>query len=244
MVNERYWHHRLQRTSSKHRRALSILLAVVLFAGGNAPLLADNASLATTAAATPGSDSLAREKLIRILQPLRSYSASFYQVVRDDSGKELEHFRGSIKIMKPDKMAWYANEPLSQTVISDGVQFWYYDADLEQLTIQKADDRLAHSPAMILGGDAATLGEHYEVSELASDSSGSEIFSLVPRQAGSLFDRLEMHFDGAVLHRLVMLDGLQQHTEITFSNVVINPVLAESEFSFTAPAGTDIIDER
>ena len=141
-------------------------------------------------------------------------------------------------------MAWLASAPLSQTVIADGERFWYYDADLEQLTIQKADKSLRQSPAMILSGDPSLLDEVYTVSFATDvDNKGDQGFVLRPRQQGSLFVRLEMYFRANVLHRLVMLDGLQQQTHVTLDNIKLNHKIPDSEFSFVAPPGTDVIDD-
>lgn len=41
---------------------------------------------------------------------------------------------------------------------------WLYDPDLEQVTIQELDQRLTHTPALLLSGDVSTISENFEVS--------------------------------------------------------------------------------
>jgi len=65
---------------------------------------------------------------------------------------------------------------------------------------------------------------------------------LTPRQQEE-FNAIRLGFEGFNLRILEMADGLGQITRITLSNPLINHSLNRKLFSFTVPAGADVIDE-
>lgn len=182
----------------------------------------------------------AATKLSNKLAVITSFKADFHQAVKDSSGDVMQEFRGEITIKKPGKLYWRSFEPLVQTVVTNQQKQWYYDADLEQLSIQNFDGKVSHTPVMILNGQADELSAYYTI-ELLKEQGDKSAFTLKPIDKNSLFESLELHFNGPLVSRLIMADSLQQTTLIQFSNSQLNPAVDDSLFEFIPPPGTEIL---
>ncbi len=123
--------------------------------------------------------------------------------------------------------------------MSNGSEVYLYDPDLEQVTVQALDQRVTHTPALLLSGSASELTANYEVSR--SQQGSAETFRLVPKTADTLFEELEMTFRGEQLRGLQMTDSTGQRTAIEFLDVRANHAIDDGIFTFDIPAGTDVI---
>ena len=118
---------------------------------------------------------------------------------------------------------------------------WLYDPDLEQVTIQKLDQRLTHTPALLLSGDVSRISDNFEVSY--QETSGVADFILRPKAKDSLFDNLRLSFRNGVINDMQLIDSVGQRTNILFSGVRMNLPLEQKLFSFQPPPGTDVIHD-
>ncbi|KPQ27720.1 MULTISPECIES: outer membrane lipoprotein chaperone LolA [unclassified Halomonas] len=186
----------------------------------------------------------AAERLTERLDPLESYQASFEQEILDGSGDRLQEARGEMWLSRPGMLRWEVEAPYAQTVVSDGDEVYLYDPDLEQVTVQALDERVTHTPALLLSGRVSELTENYDVEY--EDDGGDDIFTLVPTSADTLFEQLRMTFDGDMLTELWMTDSTGQRTSIIFSNAERNEDIDDERFEFEVPDGADVIreDER
>lgn len=179
------------------------------------------------------------DRLTRILEPLTTYVADFDQQILDGSGQRLQSASGEMWLARPGRFRWEVDAPYSQVVVSDGEQVTLYDPDLEQATIQPLDQRVTHTPALLLSGSAEALTENYTV---ASNQRGvTEVFTLTPRSADTLFETLQLTFHSERLGGLQMTDSTGQQTAIEFDNVKQNGTIEDSRFSVELPDGTDVI---
>ncbi|MDR9441036.1 MAG: outer membrane lipoprotein chaperone LolA [Halomonas sp.] len=179
------------------------------------------------------------ERLADILEPLESYVADFEQQILDGSGQRLQEARGRMWLSRPGKFRWEVDAPYAQLVVSAGEEVTLYDPDLEQATVQPLDQRVTHTPALLLSGSADELTTSYDVTRRQQGS--SETFTLVPKDPDTLFEELQMTFRGEALDLLQMTDSTGQRTAIEFDNVRMNEPLDDSRFTFEIPEGTDVI---
>ncbi|MDI5893151.1 outer membrane lipoprotein chaperone LolA [Halomonas rhizosphaerae] len=179
------------------------------------------------------------ERLADILEPLETYVADFEQQILDGSGQRLQEARGRMWLSRPGKFRWEVDAPYEQLVISAGEEVTLYDPDLEQATVQALDQRVTHTPALLLSGSADELTGSYDVTR--RQQGGSETFTLVPKDGDTLFEELQMTFRGEALDLLQMTDSTGQRTAIEFDNVRMNEPLDDSRFTFEIPEGTDVI---
>ncbi|TDR56206.1 outer membrane lipoprotein carrier protein [Halomonas ventosae] len=179
------------------------------------------------------------ERLADILEPLQTYVADFEQQILDGSGQRLQEARGRMWLSRPGKFRWEVDAPYEQLVVSAGEEVTLYDPDLEQATVQALDQRVTHTPALLLSGSADELTGSYDVTRRQQGS--SETFTLVPKDPDTLFEELQMTFRGEALDLLQMTDSTGQRTAIEFDNVRMNEPLDDSRFTFEIPEGTDVI---
>ena len=178
-------------------------------------------------------------RLTEMLEPLQTYEASFEQLILDGSGERLQQVNGQMWLSRPGKFRWEVEAPYQQEVVSDGSEVYLYDPDLEQVTVQALDQRVTHTPALLLSGSARELTESYEVSR--QQQGGSEMFRLVPKSPDTLFEELHMTFNNEQLAALQMIDSTGQETVIEFSGVQTNHNVDDSLFDFQIPHGADVI---
>ena len=181
------------------------------------------------------------ESLQKILSHTQSYQARFQQQVLDAKGVNLQSVNGFMQVKRPGLFRWETDAPFDQLLVADGATLWVYDKDLEQVTIQALDQRISQTPALLLSGDIKALGDSYTVSK--STTEGEIRFALKPLSNDSLFEYLQLVFDGDALIEMRLEDGLGQKTTISFLDVKVNPALKKSVFEFVVPDGVDVIDD-
>ncbi|MBN8414143.1 outer membrane lipoprotein chaperone LolA [Halomonas denitrificans] len=179
------------------------------------------------------------ERLTRMLEPLNTYSADFEQQILDGSGQRLQRTEGHMWLSRPGKFRWEVEAPYEQVVVSDGSEVTLFDPDLQQATIQALDERVTHTPALLLSGSASELTDSYNVS--SSQQGTSETFTLEPKAADTLFESLRLTFYSEELAALEMTDSTGQRTAIAFDNAEQNGQIDDGRYQFDIPEGTDVI---
>jgi len=130
---------------------------------------------------------------------------------------------------------------MEQLLVSNGEKVWLYDPDLEQVTVQQLDQRLTHTPALLLSGDVSTISENFEVSH---KEAGEVVdFTLKPKAKDTLFDNLRLSFRSGVINDMQLIDSVGQRTNILFMGVKMNQPLKADTFTFEIPEGADVISE-
>lgn len=207
------------------RSILRAVLAVVLLT----PLasLADPAALAA---------------LQTQLEPLQSMEGRFSQTVWDERGEPLQSSEGEVAVKRGNRLRWQIESPFAYLIVTDGRTLWRYDADLEQATRQPFSGELADTPALIFSSDGTRIGEQYAVAR--EQGSEGEWFTLTPKRDQAVFRSLRLLFGDGTVRQLELIDSLDQRTEIRFHDVRRNPSLADSLFSFTPPAGVDVVHDE
>ena len=176
------------------------------------------------------------------LNGLQTYSAAFEQEIYDDTGMLLEKSDGVFYMRRPGMFHWAYYDPYSQMLISDGVNLWVYDEDLDQVIIKNIAKQIGNSPAAILGGDV-NINDLYVVIRMDSDD-GLDWLELTPRDIDSEYKSIQLGFKGNQLLKMVLLDNLEQKNVISFLDAKRNPSLNLELFTFVPPEGVDVIDNR
>lgn len=196
------------------------------------------ALLCLASAVAAAEDAVAR--VDAYLGTLKTLSAGFEQVVRDDKGQITQRASGRLTLSRPDRFRWDYREPYVQTIVADGRKLWLYDSDLQQVTVRPLEQGLGSTPAMLLSGagraaDAFTSGEVVQRGAITW-------CSLKPKQTGSDFERVALAFDGrGGLVAMELVDKLGQVTSLAFLDGVRNGRVDASAFRFTPPKGADVI---
>ena len=217
-------------------RLKAALAALVLGLGCQAVSL--GAAAATPAAASPAAGSAAATVESR-LAGLATWSADFTQTIDDGHGKVLRSAAGKLYLQRPGKFRWDYSEPSEQLVLADGKQIWFYDKDLAQANVRSMDSTLASTPASLLSGNGA-VSSQFEIKAMPP-SGGLEWFQLVPKKSDTDFQLVRIGFDKGELASMFLADKLGQVTQLTFTHTSRNAKFADDLFTFTPPAGVDVI---
>ncbi len=174
------------------------------------------------------------------LQGMNNIEAQFVQHTFDGKGALLQTQKGKLHLKRPNKFRWQSQSPFEQLLLSNGESLWQYDEDLEQVSIQKLDQRLSVTPALLLTGNVKTIAQEYEV--YGEELDAEYHFVLIPKRTDTLFDRLRLEFDGnKLLSRMVIKDEVGQKTIIRLQDVKQSDQLKDSLFEFNIPPGIDVI---
>ena len=184
---------------------------------------------------------LASEKLTTFLQSVITFKAQFEQVVIGPEGEVIETAQGEFILERPGKFRWDYHNPYPQIIVADGLRIWFYDVDLEQVTVMPQQEALMDTPAALLSGETLP-DEKYQVSDLKSDD-GYEWVELVPKGADSSFQSVRFAFDNDGLRQMIMRDSFDQYTRLTFSDTSENNQLDDKTFIFVPPEGVDVVGD-
>ena len=196
------------------------------------------ASPAAPAATAPPANSAAATVESR-LAGLATWSADFTQTIDDGHGKVLRSAAGKLYLQRPGKFRWDYSEPSEQLVLADGKQIWFYDKDLSQANVRDMDATLASTPASLLSGNGA-VSSQFDIKALPP-SAGLEWFQLVPKKSDTDFQLVRIGFEKGELASMFLADKLGQVTQLTFTHTSRNAKFADDLFTFTPPAGVDVI---
>lgn len=180
------------------------------------------------------------EELVKRLSAVQTLSGSFEQVVLDQGGTRLQEASGDMHMARGNRFRWHTREPFEQLAVSDGKLVWIFDVDLEQVVEKPLTEDSASTPALLFGGDPASVAEAFVVTE--GDRDGKAVtYHLAPRLDDSLFVQLEVTFVGDEPQSMRLEDALGQQTALDFHNTVVNGKLDNDLFNFIAPDGVDVI---
>lgn len=192
------------------------------------------ASIGTTLAAEEPA-----QFLERYLQGLTSLRADFKQVSTVAGGDAVEKASGRLYLQKPGRFRWDYREPNEQLIVSDGVNVWLFDKELEQVTVKAIDESLATTPALLLAGKSS-VAESFTISAAGARDDIDWIL-LVPKRTDTDFVEFRLGFTRGELRAMELKDKLQQTTRIEFSELQRNARLTSELFTFKPPAGVDVI---
>jgi outer membrane lipoprotein-sorting protein len=124
-------------------------------------------------------------------------------------------------------------------MVADGKNLWFYDRDLEQVSVKPASAALTATPAGLLSGE----GNVRELFTVKPDGrkDGLDVVLVVPRQPDADFREARLFFGRGELERMVLKDKLGQTVRLEFESSERNPPVAEAEVTFSPPEGADVI---
>ena len=225
-----------------------LLLAITLF------LLAP----VVLAAATEYPEQIA-ERLQRKYDGLNSLSFSFQQQSHGQMSGRPQRGSGTATFVKADgisKMRWDYSEPDQQVLLSDGSTFSMYFAELKQMIVTPADS-LENDLTYSFFSGRGRISEKFHI--LPADSEylqedgvegAPKVIKLIPMEEHSQVQHIHLWVsDDSLIRRIEIRDHFDTITQLNFSSIVENPLAATDSkkvaelFSFTPPAGTEIIEQ-
>ncbi len=180
-------------------------------------------------------------RLNQFVAEVSEFQAMFTQTVVDSEGNIIEQADGEFLLSRPGKFRWDYVAPYPQQIVADGQRIWFYDEDLEQITVKSQDETLADTPAGLLSGKSMPEDAYNIMAVEKNDN--LQWVELTPKDAESNFQRVQLGFDETGLQQMLMTDAFDQQTNLQFTEVKINPTLAADRFDFIPPAGVDVVGD-
>jgi outer membrane lipoprotein carrier protein len=217
---------------------------------GGALSAAAPAATATAAVSTP---------LDKYLSDMKTLRTTFLQTLADGQGREIDRSTGTLIVARPGKFSWDihpqtaktdasgagtagatgTNKGDGQLMVSDGRNLWFFDRDLEQVTVKPVDAALSATPAMLLSG-TVDVRKNFNLS-LAGQRDGLDWVLVEPHGADADFKDALFGFANGDLKRMILEDKLGQTATIIFDHIERNAAVTAQETSFTPPKGADVI---
>ncbi len=182
------------------------------------------------------------DSLKTFVQGTRTVRATFTQTLIDRDMRILQKTTGTMQFERPGKFRWTYEKPYEQLIIGDGVRVWFYDYDLNQVTVRKLDLAIGSSPAALLAGNGA-IESNFTLSENGAQG-GLEWLEARPKNKEGTFELVRLGFTPAgVLTAMELRDNFGQTTMLIFSGLEKNPRLGTDVFKFTPPKNADVISD-
>jgi outer membrane lipoprotein carrier protein len=182
------------------------------------------------------------KKLQSFLKSSKSLTADFKQVLINEAGSPYQSSSGLFYLQRPGKFRWDYLKPFQQQIVSTSGKVWFYDADLEQVTVKTLDESVGSTPALLLSGEIS-LEDNFIMENQGAEGDLLWI-RLLPKNKESSFKYIVIGLNKGVLGGMELSDNFGQLTRIYFSNVVLNPPIKPSVFEFKAPAGADVFSDQ
>lgn len=182
------------------------------------------------------------DSLKAFVQQAHTFKAVFSQTLLDKNLQIMQEASGVMMFERPGKFRWFYEKPYQQLIVGDGSRVWFYDHDLNQVTVRQLDLAIGSSPAALLAG-SSTIERDFELAEIEVRDD-MEWLEATPRAKESTFELIRMGFSRTgELREMVLRDNFGQFTLLVFTDLDANPVLAPDLFQFTPPEGADVISD-
>src|SRR5580765_8137568 len=168
---------------------------------------------------------------------LKTLRASFLQTLADPHGREIDRASGTLIVSRPGKFSWDIHPQATaagaaaaagaagaggagQLMVCDGTNLWFFDRDLEQVTVKPVDAALSATPAMLLSG-AVDVRKSFNISS-AGEREGLDWVLVEPAGAQADFRSALFGFEHGELRRMILEDKLDQTATIVFQKIERN----------------------
>lgn len=177
-------------------------------------------------------------ELLAELARIDSFSARYQQQVFDAQQQLLQQGQGRLLLKKVAQFRFEGEEPEPVLLVSDGVNLWFYNELLEQVSIYDAKAQVGQTAFALLTTTDPELWQQYQVIEQQG------MFIIHPLDSNNPVQQLMLAFDEHGISEMTVIDINQQQSVFRFTDARLNPKIADSQFQFTVPPGVDIDDQR
>jgi len=180
------------------------------------------------------------EQFRSFVQSTKSARADFTQVVTDNRGKARAPSKGTLQFERPGKFRWVYEKP-AQIIVGDGKKVWFFDQDLNQVSVRPLEAAFSSTPAALLAGRAEIDAAFTLVA--GGESEGLVWVNAEPKQKDAGIEVIRLGFQGADLRAMDLADAFGNKTRITLSRLERNPRFDANAFVFVPPKGADVVGE-
>jgi len=176
---------------------------------------------------------------------LHSLEAQFTEEYRGSGMERTES--GTLWLKKPGKMRWEYRSPREKLFVSDGKDAWFYvpgDRQARKTAAKKLED--VRSPLAFLLGKTK-LEKELQGLSLAPDvtpmAAGNVVLRGVPQAMADRVNEIVLEITpDHQIGRLVVQEVDGSSTEYRFGEMKEDVAIADSQFKFSPPAGTETVE--
>ena len=180
------------------------------------------------------------DTLKEFVRDVKTGRAQFTQTVTSPDGKKNKTSTGSFEFSRPNRFRFAYAKPFEQTIVGDGQKVWIYDADLNQASSRKIGAALGATPAALLAG--GSLDKDFELAALPAKD-GLDWAQATPKAKDGAFKSVQVGFRGKELAAIEIIDAFGQRSMLQFRQFSPGVTIAPETFTFTPPAGADVIEQ-
>jgi len=158
--------------------------------------------------------------------------------------KVVRETRGHFVFQRPGRFIWDTQKPFEQKLITDGKQLILWDKDLNQATFRPAGQALSTTPAAILFGESS-LDQNFDLVE-GEERLGMKWVALAPKKNPNVksdlpYTKISIGMANGLPKALELIDGLGSVVLVTLDRIQLNINLPANRFTFTPPAGAEVL---
>ena len=181
------------------------------------------------------------DQLREFSKSTRSARGEFQQKTLKASGVVAESTSGRFAFSKPGLFRWEVRMPYEQLMVADGEKIYFFDKDLNQVTVRKISDSLGATPAAILFGDT-DLAESFDLRE-SGTRDGLDWIEARPKSKEAGFELINIGLRAGKPDSMEVVDSFGRKTQFAFRQLESNAKIAAEQFKFVAPAGAEIVQQ-
>ena len=177
-----------------------------------------------------------------------SMEANFVQTASMKTLSISERDNGIVYMKKDGKIRWEYNSPKEQLIVSDGKKIWFYIPSDHQVIIGNFEKSFKYKPTQTFLTGMGRILEDFHVKFSANKA------LLTTKKEYALELTPKKQYEGApakiilavdkksfLIVKSVVIDKLDNVTEIDFRNIKLNSTMPDNLFTFTPPKDVEII---
>ncbi len=187
-----------------------------------------------------GNSSEGSDDLFRIIEKHQYFSAFFTQSTLQENNQR--QVLGTIKANRSGKFKISYLEPLNEIMLSDGVDFYHLDPELEQLIIEPLENLLKDTPVGIFALKEEEIKKLFLVKECKKTKNTFSCM-LISKNKESFIKWINIKTKDSTIDSLEYIDTFGQKVSLHFKDVSMTRI-SDNEFQLEIPEGIDIVSYK
>jgi outer membrane lipoprotein carrier protein len=179
------------------------------------------------------------EQMRAFVSDTRSARGEFAQRTLKSNGALTDASSGAFSFSRPGRFRWEVLRPFEQLMVADGEQVWFWDKDLDQVTVRKVGDAMGASPATILFGDS-DLDKTFTLEGLG-EREGVLWLEARPRSTEVGFELITIGLRAGLPEAMEVRDAFGRTTQFAFRHLERNPKIDAAQYRFSVPKGAEVV---
>ena len=180
---------------------------------------------------------------------VKTLQAEFTQIVDNPMIGDPDTTRGRLYQKRPNYFEMRFTDPKDDRIVADGKRLWLYTpSTTPKQVIRTAIPSTGTNGPNLIGQFVEHPRERYDARYVRSDSlpDGTvDVIALTPRNKDLPYTAATVWIarkDGLV-RRIEIAETVGQHRTIMLRDLLVNKDIAAREFTFSPPAGTQVVDQ-